>query len=99
VNAGGRRGFWATPMNVMREFSIVLQQAGPSQARTTMFKCGKCKGNDCFYFQMQTRSADEPMTTFVTCANCNNKWKVSTRREQHASVARGCVVFGCVPRQ
>jgi hypothetical protein len=24
---------------------------------------------------MQTRSADEPMTTFVTCVNCNNKWK------------------------
>ena len=25
--------------------------------------------------QMQTRSADEPMTTFVTCTVCNNRWK------------------------
>jgi transcription elongation factor S-II len=42
---------------------------------TSMFKCGKCKQNNCTYFQMQTRSADEPMTTFVTCLNCNNRWK------------------------
>lgn len=26
-------------------------------------------------FAHQTRSADEPMTTFVTCTNCGNKWK------------------------
>ena len=42
---------------------------------TSMFRCGKCKKNNCTYFQMQTRSADEPMTTFVTCLNCNNRWK------------------------
>jgi hypothetical protein len=29
----------------------------------------------CRYYQMQTRSADEPMTTFVSCLNCNNRWK------------------------
>jgi len=42
---------------------------------TSMFKCGKCKLRNCTYYQMQTRSADEPMTTFVTCLNCNNRWK------------------------
>jgi len=26
--------------------------------------------------QVQTRSADEPMTTFVLCNNCGNRWKV-----------------------
>ena len=40
-----------------------------------MFRCGKCKTYKTTYYQMQTRSADEPMTTFVTCKNCNNKWK------------------------
>ena len=40
-----------------------------------MFKCGKCKSRKTTYYQMQTRSADEPMTTFVTCTNCNNRWK------------------------
>ncbi|CAO3598657.1 unnamed protein product [Absidia cylindrospora] len=49
--------------------------AGTAQAETDMFVCGKCKKRKCTYFQMQTRSADEPMTTFVTCINCNNRWK------------------------
>ena len=40
-----------------------------------IFRCGKCKKNNCTYFQMQTRSADEPMTTFVTCLECCNRWK------------------------
>jgi transcription elongation factor S-II len=40
-----------------------------------MFRCGKCKTYKTTFYQMQTRSADEPMTTFVTCLNCNNKWK------------------------
>lgn len=49
--------------------------AGSAQAETDMFKCGKCGGRKCTYFQMQTRSADEPMTTFVTCVSCGNHWK------------------------
>jgi len=40
-----------------------------------MFKCGKCKTYKTSYYQLQTRSADEPATTFVTCHNCNNRWK------------------------
>mmetsp|Transcript_13805 Transcript_13805/g.25677 ORF Transcript_13805/g.25677 Transcript_13805/m.25677 type:complete len:142 (-) Transcript_13805:54-479(-) len=40
-----------------------------------LFTCGKCKGTKTTYFQMQTRSSDEPMTTFVTCLTCNNRWK------------------------
>lgn len=45
------------------------------QAATDIFKCRKCKSNECTYYQMQTRSADEPMTTFVSCINCGNRWK------------------------
>ena len=40
-----------------------------------LFRCGKCKSWDTTYYQAQTRSADEPMTTFVTCQNCDNRWK------------------------
>lgn len=42
---------------------------------TDEFKCYKCKQNVCTYYQLQTRSADEPMTTFITCLNCGNRWK------------------------
>uniref|UniRef100_A0A3B4A993 Transcription elongation factor n=1 Tax=Periophthalmus magnuspinnatus TaxID=409849 RepID=A0A3B4A993_9GOBI len=46
---------------------------------TDMFVCSKCKGKNCTYNQVQTRSADEPMTTFVVCNNCGNRWKVNTQ--------------------
>ena len=52
----------------------------PVQGNTDIFNCNKCKrankiSNNCSYYQLQTRSADEPMTTFVTCLNCGNRWK------------------------
>lgn len=39
------------------------------------FTCGRCKSKKTSYYQLQTRSADEPMTTFVTCLNCDRNWK------------------------
>ena len=45
------------------------------EASTDNFTCGKCKSTACTYYQLQTRSADEPMTTFVTCTNCGKRWK------------------------
>jgi len=44
-------------------------------ATCSMFTCNKCQQNKTTYYQMQTRSADEPMTTFVTCCNCGWHWK------------------------
>ncbi|XP_028439867.1 transcription elongation factor A protein 2 [Perca flavescens] len=42
---------------------------------TDMFICNKCHGKSCSYTQVQIRSADEPMTTFVLCNSCGNRWK------------------------
>jgi DNA-directed RNA polymerase subunit M/transcription elongation factor TFIIS len=39
------------------------------------FTCGRCKSKKTSYYQLQTRSADEPMTTFVTCHQCDRNWK------------------------
>ena len=43
---------------------------------TDEYKCGKCKSRKIKYSQAQTRSADEPMTTFFACLECGNKWKM-----------------------
>ena len=45
------------------------------EASTDNFTCNKCKSKKCTYYQLQTRSADEPMTTFVTCLECGKRWK------------------------
>lgn len=47
----------------------------PEQEHDGLFKCSNCKTMKTTYTQAQTRSADEPMTTFVTCLNCNKHWK------------------------
>jgi DNA-directed RNA polymerase subunit M/transcription elongation factor TFIIS len=46
------------------------------EAMTTLFKCRKCNSRETSYYELQTRSADEPMTQFITCLNCNNRWKM-----------------------
>ena len=45
------------------------------EAMTDMFQCGRCGSRSCSYYEVQTRSADEPMTQFVNCLKCNNRWK------------------------
>ncbi|KAJ2591313.1 transcription elongation factor TFIIS [Coemansia sp. RSA 1722] len=65
-------------INKMKEENILNSKAPVAEvAETDQFRCGRCKGRRCTYFQMQTRSADEPMTTFVTCLDCTHRWKFS----------------------
>jgi DNA-directed RNA polymerase subunit M/transcription elongation factor TFIIS len=47
------------------------------EASTDTFVCRKCKSRRCTYMSMQTRSADEPTTIFVTCLDCGQRWKTS----------------------
>lgn len=44
---------------------------------STEAECGKCGEKRAYFMQIQTRSADEPMTTFYKCANhsCGYQWK------------------------
>jgi len=44
-------------------------------AMTDQFKCRKCSSRSCSYYEVQTRSADEPMTQFISCLDCGNRWK------------------------
>jgi transcription elongation factor S-II len=45
------------------------------EASTDNFTCGRCKSKKCTYYQLQTRSSDEPMTCFVNCLSCGSSWK------------------------
>ena len=47
------------------------------EAATDTFTCRKCRSKKCSYYGLQTRSADEPMTIFVTCLECGTRWKTS----------------------
>lgn len=47
------------------------------EASTDMFKCRKCKSKKCTYYELQTRSADESATIFVSCLNCGKNWKMN----------------------
>ena len=46
------------------------------ESMTDRYKCRKCGSRKCSYYEMQTRSADEPMTQFFTCLDCKNRWKM-----------------------
>lgn len=41
-----------------------------------VFTCRKCKSKKTVYREVQTRSADEPMTIFITCEDCGGVAKI-----------------------
>jgi DNA-directed RNA polymerase subunit M/transcription elongation factor TFIIS len=41
-----------------------------------IFQCKKCGSKRTTYYSLQTRSSDEPMTNFITCVDCGNRWKM-----------------------
>jgi DNA-directed RNA polymerase subunit M/transcription elongation factor TFIIS len=45
-------------------------------AMTDMFVCGKCKKRETTYYEMFSRSADEPAIIHIRCVNCGNTWKI-----------------------
>lgn len=44
-------------------------------AMTDMFTCRRCHKSECVYHELQLRSGDEPMSIFITCLNCGNRWR------------------------
>lgn len=51
------------------------QLEGNRNMATDQFLCTRCMKRECTYYEMQTRSADEPMTIFITCVNCGKHWR------------------------
>ena len=65
---------WSQPnMQVGHRTVIIIQEKIEGQS---LIQCHSCKQYQVTYYEMQTRSADEPMTCFCTCQNCGKKWKM-----------------------
>lgn len=45
------------------------------EANTDVYVCKKCRSRKCVYCAVQTRSADEQMSIFVSCLDCGANWK------------------------
>lgn len=59
-------------LKIQRDFSKFNKKV---EASTDMFTCKKCKSKRCTYYELQTRSADEATTVFITCLDCGKHWK------------------------
>jgi transcription elongation factor S-II len=46
-----------------------------SMSSVDIFTCKKCQQKKCTTYELQTRSIDEPMTTFIKCLVCGHQWK------------------------
>ena len=55
----------------------ILREIGVDPDKGTEFTCKRCGSTKTTHYAMQTRSADEPMTVFVQCLKCPNRWKTN----------------------
>lgn len=59
-------GPWAQTMLKVRERDLLREKAKAAEKDYEgLFKCGRCKSLKTTYYQMQTRSADEPMVRYL----------------------------------
>lgn len=63
----------AMAMEQLKRETAALE--GSKEEGCDMFKCRRCGKSRTRYFEMQTRSADEPMTIFIRCLNCGKEWR------------------------
>ena len=49
----------------------------PIEIEEGIVTCKRCKSKRVFSYQKQTRSCDEPSTTFNECVKCGDKWTYS----------------------
>ena len=65
---------WAVIIDEKTKIEKMLKDSLEESA-TDLFKCPRCHKRKTIYCEVQTRSSDEPMTTFITCLECGKKWK------------------------
>jgi DNA-directed RNA polymerase subunit M/transcription elongation factor TFIIS len=64
---------------VEKERRDIINLTRPLEVEEGIYTCPKCKSKKTHHYSRQMRSADEPATTIVTCANqmCQFNWKIN----------------------
>ena len=65
---------WEKIINEKQKRDSMMSEIDNSIA-TNQFTCARCKGTKTTYYTMQTRSADEAETVFITCLGCGRRWR------------------------
>lgn len=69
-------GPYAMAMIARKEKELAMEKAKAAEKDYEgLFVCRRCKSHKTTFYLLQTRSADEPMTAFITCISCGNKWR------------------------
>ena len=71
---------WKNPVFKELEFRMEEQDnfiENPFEVEEGALTCNKCGSKRVFYYQVQSRSCDEPYTTKATCVACKSKWTYS----------------------
>lgn len=64
-----------TELQMLKYMTQIREEDGKSDNPIATVECPKCKHNKAEFFQLQTRSADEPATTFYQCLKCGKRWR------------------------
>lgn len=67
---------WADAFEKVAKKHLVQSSSDAESMPDGIAECRKCKSKKTSYTQLQTRAADEPMTSFFVCHNCGNRWKM-----------------------
>ena len=57
-----------------RELNTIMYDKREQVVEDGLLNCERCRSKKTKYIQLQTRSADEPMTVFAICTECDHHW-------------------------
>ncbi len=66
---------WALLEEDMAILDDQMMQNNKNVQTSDLFTCPKCKGKNCTFTEVQTRSCDESATIFVDCVDCGNSFR------------------------
>lgn len=66
---------WKRELDIKQQRDAYITHAPPA-AVTDQFRCSRCRQRQCTYYELQTRSCDEPASIFVQCLVCSNRWRI-----------------------